>query len=308
MTRAAICGAAFDDAVRILGLERVDRGPDVVLVDLGEAEAVRRASTFDVSIPRVALGLPSHEELLRALGVALPVAASAAPAIVGPLVAAALPPPARRGTRTILVTGLRGGVGRTLLATGLATRLAIRSSVVVLDLTGTGAAGWWLGLNGGSWSDLEGLTDELTSEHLAVVAAEDRRLRLVGGAPSMPSAALAVSAARAAIALADVVIVDAPPLNDDRTVALRDLADRVLLVVSDDAVTSAQLETLGDDDRTWIIASRSRTERVGGRAVLRTLPDDASAIRSAARGPSRVGGELGRAYDDLAELIAIDIG
>lgn len=308
MTRAAVCGAAFDEAAAVLGLERVDDAPDVVLVDLGDVDAVRRASGFDVAVPRVVLGLVAHEELVRALGVALPIAGSAAPAVVGPLIAAALPSPERRATRTILVTGLRGGVGRTLLATALATRLAARSSVVVLDLTGTGAAGWWLGLNGGSWPDLEGLAGELTSEHLAVVAAEDGRLRLVGGAPSMPSVALAVSATRAALALAEVVIVDAPPLNDDRTQALRDLADRVLLVVSDDAVTSAQLEALTDDGRTWTIASRSRAERIGGRAVLRALPDDATAIRSAARGPSRVGGDLGRAYDDLADLIAIDIG
>lgn len=312
MTRAAVCGVAFDDAVAVLGLERVDDAPDVVLLDIGDAAAVARASRFDVAVPRVVLGHPDQEALLRALGIPLPIAASAAAAVIGPLVAAALPSPARRATRTILITGLRGGVGRTLLAAGVAMRLAARSSVVLLDVTGTGAAAWWLGLNGGSWSDLEGLADELTSEHLAVVAAgsgpESGRLRLVGGAPFMPTAALAVSATRAALALADVVILDAPAINDERTVALRDLADRVLLVVSDDAVTSAQLEALTDDASTWVIASRSRAERVGGRAVLRALPHDASAVRSAARGPSRMGGDLGRAYDDLAELIAIDVG
>lgn len=312
MTRAAVCGTAFDDAVAVLGLERVDDTPDVVLLDLCDAGAIARATRFDVAIPRVVLGHADQEELLRALGIPLPVATSAAPAVIGPLVAAALPPPVRRATRTILITGLRGGVGRTLLAVGLATRLATRSSVVLLDVTGTGAAAWWLGVNGGSWSDLEGLADELTSEHLAVVAAgsgpDPGRLRLVGGAPSMPTAALAVSATRAALALADVVILDAPAVNDERTVALRELADRVLLVVSDDAVTSAQLEAVTGGSSTWVLASRSRAERVGGHAVLRALPDDASAIRSAARGPSRVCGDLGRAYDDLAELIAIDIG
>ncbi len=312
MTRAAVCGAVFDDAVAILGLERVDDAPDVVLLDLGDAEAVARATRFDVAVPRVVLGHAEKAELLRALGIPLPVAASAAPAVIGPLVAAALPSPARCATRTILITGLRGGVGRTLLAVGLATRLATRSSVVLLDVTGTGAAAWWLGLSGGSWSDLEGLAAELTSEHLAVVAAgsgpESGRLRLVGGAPSMPTAELAASATRAALALADVVILDAPAINDERTVALRDLADRVLLVVSDDAVTNAQLEGVTDGSSTWVIASRSRADRIGGRAVLRALPDDASAIRSASRGPSRVGGDLGRAYDDLAELLAIDVG
>jgi hypothetical protein len=40
---------------------------------------------------------------------------------------------------------------------------------------------------------------------------------------------------------------------------------------------------------------------------MRELPDDPASVRSAMRGPSAVGGALGRAYDDLAELLAIDI-
>jgi hypothetical protein len=306
VTRAALCGP-FEEAGAVLGLDPVEEMPEIVLVDLADPLAVDRASRFDRAIPRVAVGTADHEQLLRALGVTVLLATSTHPAIIGPLVEAARPPAGRRATRTILVTGVRGGAGRTLLVAGLATRLATRSSVLVLDLTGTAAAGWWLGLSGGSWSDLEGLKDELTSEHLAVVAAEEGQLRLVGGAPAMPSPALALSATRAAGALADVVLVDSPPLNDERTVAARELADRTLVVVTDDPVSAAQLSTLPDEERTWIIASRATATRIAGRPAMRSLPEDPRAIRGAVESRSGIGGALGRAYDDLAELIAIDI-
>ncbi len=302
----AVCGTAFEEAVAVLGLERVDESPDLVLIDVGDAAAIARAATFDPAIPRVATGRGIHDELLLALGLRVPLVETTDAATLGPLVAAAVPDAAQSATRTIVVTGLCGGVGRTLLAVGLATRLATASRVALLDLTGSGAAGWWLGLAGGSWSDLEGLADELTSEHLAVVAAEEERIRLVGGASPMPSIALAVSAVRAAAGLGDMVIVDAPVLQDDRTVALRDLADRLLLVVAEDPVSSAGLAALPDDEGLWLVGSRCRAERVAGKALLRALPDDPASIRSARGGPSRVGGALGRAYDDLAELIAID--
>ncbi|MDE3192484.1 MAG: hypothetical protein KGN00_02240 [Chloroflexota bacterium] len=305
--RAAVCGGTFDDAVRVLGIERVDDAPELVLVDLADADAIALAGRYDTAIPRVAVGGAAHGELLRALGVGVPLADTADAARIGPLVAAALPAAPRRATRTIVVTGLSGGVGRTLLAAGLATRLAARSSVAVVDLTGSGAAGWWLGLAGGSWSDLEGLADELTSEHLAVVAAEDERLRLIGGASAMPSVTLALSAVRAAAGLAELVIVDAPPVSDERTRALRDLADRLLLVVADDPASATRLAEIEDEDeRVWLVGSRCRSDLIAGKSLLRNLPEDPSAIRSAAGAPKRVGGALGRAYDEIAELVAID--
>ncbi|MBU6424083.1 MAG: hypothetical protein KGJ98_03870 [Chloroflexota bacterium] len=305
--RVTVCGDAFDDAVGVLGLERVDDAPDVVLLDLADAAAIARAATIDAAIPRVATGHAPYHELLSALGVRVPLVDVVDAATVGPLIAAALPAAACRATRTVVVTGPSGGVGRTLLAVGLATRLAARSSVAVIDLTGTGAAGWWLSLAGGTWSDLEGLADELTAEHLTVVAAEEERIRLVGGTSSMPSVALARAAVHAAAALADLVIVDAPVLSDERTSALRDLADRLLLVVADDRASAARLAALEVvDDRVWVIGSRTRSATIGGVALLRTLPDDPAAVRAASGGPTRVAGALGRAYDDLAELLAID--
>lgn len=306
MTRAVACGDAFAGAVAVLGLVVVDDRPDVVLVDLRDPACVIRACAFDAAVPRVALGGPEHAQLLRGLGIGARLAESAEPAALGPLIAASLPAAAPRATRTVVVTGAAGGVGRTLLVAHVALRLAAERSVALLDVTGTGALGWWLGLAGGGWSELEGLADELASEHLAVVAAEEGRLRVVGGASAMPSPGLAVASVRAACGLADVVIVDAPPAFDDRTRVLCEVADRILFVARDDPSAALPEEILADD-RTWLIGSRGRAERIGGRDVVRSLPDDPAAIRAAARGPSPVHGELSRAYDEVAELLAIDL-
>jgi len=308
MTRAAVCGASFSAAVSVLGIEAVEDRPDLVLVDLMDPAAVASAARVPRDVPRVAVGTAEHEALLRAAGCDAVVARSADPAVIGPLVASALPPRPRRRTRLVLITGVAGGSGRTLLTVNLAARLAERSSVVVIDATGTGAAAWWLRLAPGSWSDLEGLVDELTAEHLAVVAAERDRLRLVGGASPAPTTRLLAATARATDGLGDLVLVDAPSLFDDRTRALALLADRIVVVAGDDPASLAALAAAPvDGDRTWLIASRSGRGSLTGRDVFRALPDDARSVRAAASGPTSVGGALGRVYDELAELLAIDI-
>ena len=307
MTRVAVRGAVFDEAIEVLGLERVDDRPDVVLVDLGDATAVAGAAEISPDVPRVAIARPEQERLLRAAGRAVAMAPSARPAAIGPLIAAALPRRQRGATRLVVVTGPRGGTGRTLLVTGLSERLSARASVLVLDATGSGSAAWWLRLAPGPWSDLEGLIEELTAEHLGVVAAERERLRVIGGVSPMPSVALLVATARAAVGIADVVIVDAPPLFDERTRTLMASADRVIVVTTDEPAALAAIDGPIDGERIWLIASRCRAARLGAPAPFRALPDDPAAVRGAARGPSVVGGALGRAYDELAELLAIDI-
>jgi hypothetical protein len=307
MTRAVICGTVFEAAVTVLGLEAVGERPEVVLVDLADADAVARAAGMPGDVPRVAVGRPEQERLLRAAGCALAVAPSAEPAAIGPLVRAALPAPSRGRTRLVVVTGSQGGTGRTLLVAGLAERLATRVAVLVVDATGSGMAGWWLRCLPGPWSDLEGLVDELTTEHLGIVAAERDRLRVIGGAPEMPSAALVAAVTRESIGLADIVIVDAPTLFDERARALTDAADRVLLVAAEDPAAVGAVGASLDERRTWLIASRSRAERLGPHPVVRALPDDPAAVGSARRGPAPVGGPLGRAYDDLAELLALEV-
>jgi hypothetical protein len=307
MTRAALCGAALAACAGILGLEVVEEHPEIVLVDLDDVDAIARAAAIPAEVPRIAVGGPERELLLRALGSGIAFSRSADAASIGPLIAIATPARPRGRTRLVVVTGPRGGVGRTLLATGIAARLAARSSVIVLDVTGSGAAGWWLRLVPGPWSDLESLADELTAEHLGIVAAERDRLRLVGGTSAMPSVGLVMAAAHAATAIAEIVIVDAPSLFDERTRALGSIADRVLLVASEDPTSLAAIEVSIDEQRTWLIASRCRAGSLAGRSVMRELPDDPGSVRSAGRGPSAVGGALGRAYDELAELLAIDV-
>lgn len=306
MTRVAICGSSLAAPAAVLGLDAVDERPDLVLVDLADPTGVRVAAAIPAAVPRVVVAGAGHDELLRALGCqALAVARSSDPAVLGPLIASALPTAPRRATRLVVITSAGGGSGRTLLAANLAARLVPRS-VLVLDATGTGAAGWWLRLAPAPWSDLEGLVDELAAEHIAIVAAERDGVRLVGGAPSLPSRGLLAAAARAALGVTELVIVDAPSLLDERTAVLREQADRVLVLVRDDAASHVALDALETGD--WVLASRWRAERIAGRDVLRSLPDDVGAVRAAARGPGPVGGALGRAYDEVAELIALDAG
>ena len=307
--RAAICGG--DDlraAAAILGLEPCEAGrPDLILVDLRDASACAAAAELESTIPRVAVAGETERVLATALGYdASSIAATCEPAALGPLVVAALPRTPRRATRIVVVTGTRGGVGRTLLVANLARRLASRLGVAAIDATGTGALGWWLECAPRAWTELEGLTDELTAEHLAVVAAESAGLRVIGGAPVAPTRALAESTVRAAASLAELVLADAPGLSDERARALAALADRVLVLSYDDPLSLAALDACEVPSDAWLVASQSRIARVGQRAAFRALPRDEAAVGAALSGRRGVGGALGRAYDELAELIALD--
>ena len=307
--RAAICGG--DDlraAAAMLGLDPCDAGrPDLVLVDLRDSAACAVAAAIESGIPRVVVAGESERALAAALGYdASSIAASCEPAALGPLVVAALPRTPRRATRLVVVTGARGGVGRSLLVANLARRLASRLTVAAVDGTGTGALGWWLECAPRTWAELEGLTDELTAEHLAVVATESAGLRVIGGAPVAPTRALAESTVRAAASLAELVLVDAPVTADDRGRALASLADRVLLLSYDDPLSLVTLDASEIPSGAWLIASQARIPRIGDHAAFRALPRDEAAVGSALSGRRAVGGALGRAYDELADLIALD--
>ena len=307
--RAAICGG--DDlraAAAMLGLDPCDAGrPDLVLVDLRDSAACAVAAAIESGIPRVVVAGESERALAAALGYdASSIAASCEPAALGPLVVAALPRTPRRATRLVVVTGARGGVGRSLLVANLARRLASRLTVAAVDATGTGALGWWLECAPRTWAELEGLTDELTAEHLAVVATESAGLRVIGGAPVAPTRALAESTVRAAASLAELVLVDAPVTADDRGRALASLADRVLLLSYDDPLSLVTLDASEIPSGAWLIASQSRIPLIGDHAAFRALPRDEAAVGSALSGRRAVGGALGRAYDELADLIALD--
>jgi hypothetical protein len=307
--RVAICGG--DDlraAAATLGLESCDSGrPDVVLVDLRDAAACAAAAALEPAVPRVAVAGENERALAAALGFDVAkVATTCEPAALGPLVVAALPRTPRRATRLIVITAPRGGTGCTLLAANLSRRLAPRIGVVSVDATGTGALGWWLGCTPRAWTELEGLTDELSAEHLAVVATDSAGLRVLGGAPVAPTRALAESTVRAAASLADLVIVDAPALADERARALAILADRVMVLSYDDPLSIATLDASEIPSGAWLLASQSRASRIGERAAFRALPRDESAVSGVLSGRGPVGGTLGRVYDELAELIALD--
>lgn len=306
MTRALVLGSGLASTAAVLDLEQVADHADVALVDLRDPSAVAAAGRADPMIPRIVVAGPEHTALIRALGRgAFEVADAPEPAGIGPLVARLVPPRVRGRTRLVVASGVAGGCGRTLLVAGLAVRLATRGSVAVIDLTGSGAAAWWLRLSAPPWSEIEAVTEELTPEHLAVVASERGSIRVVGGRGCMPSVELGIAAVRAGLGLADLVVVDAPALRDERTEAVLELADRVLVPVSDDAASSAQVEAL-PPDAYWILASRCAADRLGGHSVMRALPDAPAAVRAAAASDGVVGGSLGRAYDELAEVLAID--
>ena len=307
MIRVLACGATFAAAVETLGLDPVDDRPDLVLVDVDDDVAIARAADVPPDIPRIAVVGPERDVILRAVGSTVPVALSSHPAAIGPLLARIAPAAARSATRVVLVTGVAGGIGRTLLVANLAARIGMRASVLVLDATGSGGAAWWLGIAPGSWSDLEGLVDELTAEHIAVVASERERVRLIGATGAMPSAALLAATARACDGSAELVLIDAPTVVDERTRRLGEIADRVLLLAPGNGPHAALLDAAPADERTWVIASRSRAARIGAHPVMRSLPDDPASVRAASRGPAVAGGALGRAYDDLAELLTLDL-
>src|SRR5512132_3370004 len=130
--RAVICGG--DDlraAAATLGLMQCETGrPDLILVDLRDPVSCAVAGALDSAIPRVAVAGENERALAAALGYdASSIAATCEPAALGPLVVAALPKMPRRATRVVVATGVRGGVGRTMLLANLARRLAPRLGV-----------------------------------------------------------------------------------------------------------------------------------------------------------------------------------
>ncbi|HEY3217565.1 MAG TPA: hypothetical protein VGK15_00590 [Candidatus Limnocylindria bacterium] len=308
--RVAVFGT--DDlraCVLALGFEPADAAQAALaVIDTREAEALSRASSIPLTVPRVFIASAAQRGLMDALGIdPARVAESCDPVLLGPVVMSALPVRRRSATRVAVVTSVRGGVGRTLLAANLAVRIAPRMRVCVIDATGTGAVGWWLNTQARPWSSLEGLVDELSADQLSVLA-EDAGpgLRVVGGPPIAPSDALLTAATRAATALDDLVIIDAPIAADQRAHRALANADRVMLVAYDDPLSVAAIEALSPSEDVWLIASQLRIPRLGARDVFRALPRDESAVGAALGNRERIRGQLGRAYDDLAELLLID--
>lgn len=303
MTRVAICG---DDDLRtaceILGLE-VSPSPRLVLVDLRCAGAAEQAAAHPPAIPRILIATAEQRACLAALGAnATAVVDSADPAAIGPLVAQLLPQPARDRTRVVTVTAARGGVGRTLCVANLARRLAESGTVIAIDATGTGALGWWLGVDPRPWAELEVVSSELRPEHVELVATSVApRLSVVGGAPTAPSLDALDGTIKGARSLADIVVIDAPLLGDERGRTCVGRSDRVLVLSYADPASMAALAAADVPESAWLIGSQAEIQ-----GAFRVLPRDEPAIGEMLdrRGP--VSGAIGRAYDELAELLAID--
>ena len=304
MTQVAICGGdELRAACEILGLESATGVPRLVLVDLRTPGAAADASAHPAEIPRIVVATDEQATSLSALGAErIGVAASADPAVLGPLVAHCLPIAIRDRTRVVTFTAARGGTGRTICAAALARRLAADLTVLAIDATGTGALGWWLGVAPRSWSELEALTGELRDEHVELVATTvSPRLSLVGGPPATPSVAVLDLTIAAARALADIVLVDAPLLSDECARLVSRRSDRVLVFSYPDPASRAALAEADVPETAWLIGSQGPVAD-----AFRVLPRDEPAIAAASSRRGPVGGALGRAYAELGELLAID--
>ncbi len=303
-------GPELARAALMLGLDVTAEHPDVALIDLRDPTALSGAAALPPGLPRVVVADPGQRALARALAIPVDrIASSCEPAVLGPLVASAVPPARPRATRVVLVSSARGGTGRTLLVANLSRRIAAHRSTVVLDVTGTGGAAWWLGVTPRPWSDIEGLGLELTAEHLAVVAEEARpALRVIGGAPHAPSVAAALATTRAATGMAELVLVDAPLLADERTRALLELADRSLVLTYSDPASRGAQDVAAMPALAWRIASQAPGSP--GRSapdVFFSLPRDEAALASAMASRGIARGRLGHAYDILAALVTEDM-
>jgi hypothetical protein len=308
MRVAVFGGEELCASVLALGLELDSENPEIALIDARDRDAVARAAAIHPEVPRVAIVFESDRDLVGALGIdPAHVVTSADPSVVGPALMKLRPQHPRAATRVVVATGVRGGVGRSLLVANLALRIAPRLRVCVVDGTGCGAASWWLRCSPRPWAELEGLVDELTADHLSVMAEEmPSRIRAVGGPSFAPSPALLGATVRAAAGLADLVIVDGPLRSDPLARAVTPLADRVLVLAYDDPWSQVMLDADPPNDEAWLIASQSKASALDGRRVFRALPRDEPAVASAVAGRSAVRGALGRAYDELAELLVID--
>jgi len=310
MTSARVAvfgGPDLRAGVLALGLEPVTEDPEIALIDARDRDAVATAAGLRPHVPRVVLVFDSDRPLLAALGIdPSHVVTSAEPAVLGPVLMRLRPQRSRAATRVVVATGVRGGVGRTLLAANLALRIATRMRVCVIDATGQGAASWWLRSGPRPWSEFEGLVDELTADHLAVMAEETAGMRVIGGPPLAPTPALLGATIRAASGLADLVLVDAPLRNDALARVAASLADRVFVLAYDDPWSKVMLDADPPGEEQWLIASQMKTASLDGRRAFRALPRDESAVVSALAARGAAKGALGKAYDELAELLVID--
>jgi Mrp family chromosome partitioning ATPase len=306
---AVLGGDELRAAVTLLGFEVADVDhAQVAIVDARDRDALARAAALPSALPRLTIIAREDQALFAALGMdpARVVTSVEAP-VVGPALVALMPTAARGATRLVAITGSRGGVGRTLLTANLARRIAKRLRVCAIDATGTGALAWWLRVSPKPWAEIEAVADELTAEQLSLVAdAETDGPRVIGGALIAPSTGALSAVVRVASREHDILIVDLPVACDPLARAVSQSADRRVILTYDDPWSELVLETATVGERDWVIASQSRARAVAGHQTFRALPRDESSVAAAISSRAPAGGALGRAYDELAELLVID--
>ncbi len=97
------------------------------------------------------------------------------------------------------------------------------------------------------------------------------------------------------------MLVDLPLLADERSRQALSRSDRRLVLAYPDAASTAALSTAELPADPWIVAAQGPID-----GAFRVLPRDEDSVADAIARSGVVGGALGRAYDELAELLAID--
>ncbi len=248
-TRLVVLVSGATDGAKLIadGVVRLDAGPAELRAAI--VAAMGRDSSPEQAPPAHARVQSSH------------LASSVEPASLR------ITPTADRGSerapaRTVLVFSGKGGVGKSIVATNLATALAVGGAAVALidlDLQ-YGDVGLLLHLEAHPVS-IDALVQEGDGaggpalEAALATSAEGVRVLL---APSSPEASDLVTAARLEAILAhlsgkfDFVVVDSPAHLDERIVAVMEAADHIVLVssfgissVKDTKVTLRLLQSLG---------------------------------------------------------------
>ena len=215
-----------------------------------------------------------------------------------PTAPASVPQPAVAAARTVVVFSGKGGVGTSVIATNLATALAVRGTrvaLVDLDLQ-YGDVGVLLHLEAHPVTiDMlaqGGCIDAGVVDDALATSAEGVRALL---APASPESSDLVSAAALEAILAqlsathDYVVVDCPSHLEERVVGVLEVADQILLVcsfgitsVKDAKVTLRLLQSLGvEPGRVSLVVNQTRprisfpAEGIAGALrfpILATLP------------------------------------
>lgn len=312
MSAVAICGGPdLREVAAELGLREDETKSSLVLVDADDDAAVAGASHLDPRIPRVFVAEAGRAALLAAAGVlhvvVRPLSAQALGAVVF-----AIERERERPPRLLLFVSATGATGRTSLVANLALRLALHVAVVALDATGTGALAWRLGATVAPWPALVAVGADLGEAHLRLAGAQRDGILVLGGSGACGEEQLlrVIELARAM----GLLLVDGPaPWCAGQ---LPDRADRVFVCANPDpASVAVTLGTCGElfARGAQLVVSQARerdaTELAAafGRAPALLLPRDEAAMRDALLRRGAAGGELGRTYDAIAEIILAEV-